>query len=1152
MNYAMGKILGVVLLLATGFAVSLHGQQVLEDFENPGTWPWQPWTMAQTGTAAQKSTIAARTGTYGLLGNGGSWDYRPTPTVGGQAGHMMIAWVRPAGSGRTYLGFGATQTGSYSVVVANNTTNLIIQNNAGWGYVDVATSTAFTWNTAIWYRIELEWTTDTTMVASAFEGASTTPAISTTYTSTAPISGGFSLRMFGGHYLDDWEYVDVLGPRFVVDAKTGTRQRVENDDQGPGNDGLQVGEFDIDERNDEVGGGVRGIYIEVDATGNAQTAFSEISLYESSGGPAFDIGSDTLVQTLTTVPANNMLRFDLPAAQQSFAPSESRTYFLVVKLAGTATNGDTFDFIVDDLDYTGPNSGISGFPSDTMEGLIIVQAALHVTPLSSLPQAVWPDEEGPGGNGLQVVSFEIEEVEDLVGAELEGITIALTGTGNGQTAFTEVALYEAVGTSFVFGTDILVDSHAAFPTGANELTFDLPAAMQTFTPSEKRTYFLVVKLSGTATAGQVFNFRVQDLEVNTSITGKTGVPTSNMSGFFIRTPEFRFADESPAAPIEAFLGSTNNLVQQFTVEYPNGVDNKPSSFIFRAVGTGHDENDISAVNLWYDSDDDGVLDTNTDMLIDTGVYTADNGNIVMNLATLPNFQQGDTKRFFLTYDFNTSAQDGATFKSYVSGAGAPTQGGTVSGLPAPSSQGTAGIEINAAIMEFVFNGPVSAAPVDSNFTGAAGDGLLLYDVTVQAGGTADWTLNSLTFEASGTGDNQAAWAELALYEDGGNGLWDGSLSNTAASNQRPSDFGSSGQVTFDLNTTTVSPGSPRRFFLVGIFSGAAIGGDTFNAQLIDADYVPPTGGMAVGLPGAASSALVINNATLTIRNSSNQPVSVTHITGTAETYMLGRFVIEAVNASVDISQIVLTGDGNGDWAAWLDAADGVQIWLDNGDGVFDAATDTLLYSSGGSDVITAAFAPALHVPNATSVDLFIRVHLNDQAGAGAATGPATFQYSVASVGDVSATPAAAQVTFGTPAPETRTISMVEFFVTSVTPVRDHVDGGADITIVGSGFMTPLIVRIGGVSAVGTPVISNGTQVTGIRVPPGSGRDHEITIESGNLPIYTYPETFRYTTTTGGTGGGGGGGGGCAAGLPATPALAALLLPALAAIRRRKR
>jgi hypothetical protein len=932
------------------------------------------------------------------------------------------------------------------------------------------------------------------------------------------------------------------GPTLSVRAQSGTAQRVENDDQGAGNNGLHVGTFDIVEIADDAGGSLMSITIEEVGTGNAQAAFSWVGLYEARG-PSFDPAVDELVDEHNgSFDSSNQLQFNLPSAMQSFAPLDSRTYFLAVRLAGIAFNEDTFDFEVSTIDVTGPDANGTGVPSDPMEGLVIVQATLHATPVSGLLQAVWPDDEGPGGNGLHVVTFEIDESNDLDGAALEGIVIALTdNSGSGQTAFSEVALYQAVGATFDHTVDTLVDSHAAFPTGSNLLTFDLPAAQQAFAASESRTYFLVVKLAGTATARQVFDFRVDNLEVDPGNTGKAGVPTSDMSGFFIRTPEFVFADESPATAQEAFLRSSNNIVQVFTVEYPNSVDNKPSSFIFHAVGTGHDANDISAVKLWYDSDDDGVLDTSTDMLVDTGVYSADNGNLALSLATLPNFQQGDIKRFFLTYDFNTNAQHGATFKSYISDAGAATHGGTVSGLPAPSSQGTAGIEINAAIMEFTFHGPVTPDAVDANYTGASGDGLLLYDFTVEAGGTADWTLNSLTFEASGTGDNEAAWAELALYEDGGNGQWDGSINNQTASVQRPSDFGSSGQVTFDLSTTTVSPGSPRRFFLVGIFSGAAIGGDTFNAQLIDADYVAPQGGLVTGLPTATSSALVINDAVLTIRNSSAQPNAVTHLKGPAETYMLGRFTLDAVNANMDVNQIVLTGNGDGDWAAWLDSVDGVQIWLDDGDGVFDAATDTLLYSSGGSDVVTASLAPALSIPNAGSVELFVRLHLNDLAGDGAATAPATFQYRVASTGDVSVSPSAAQVVFGTPEPETRTLSMVDFFITSFTPLRDGVEGGADITIIGSGFMSPFIVRIGGLQAAGTPVISNGTQVTGIHVPEGSGSDLEITIQSGNLLTYTLTDTFRYTTPTAI---GDGGGGGCAAGLPATPALAA--------IRRRKR
>jgi hypothetical protein len=204
---------------------------------------------------------------------------------------------------------------------------------------------------------------------------------------------------------------------------------------------------------DEVGASLNSITIEHVGTGNAETAFSEVSLYEAAG-TTFNPAVDDLIDTFTSFPASGELTFAL-TSNQSFAPQDSRTYFLVVKLAGTATNGDTFDFEVSDIDVTGPDAIGTGVPSDTMEGLIIVQAALEVTALSGLPQAVWPDEEGPGGNGLHVVTFEIEEFEDLAGAELEGITIALTGTGNGQTAFSEVALYEAVGSSFDFtGTDI--------------------------------------------------------------------------------------------------------------------------------------------------------------------------------------------------------------------------------------------------------------------------------------------------------------------------------------------------------------------------------------------------------------------------------------------------------------------------------------------------------------------------------------------------------------------------------------------------------------------------------------------------------------------------------------------------------------------------
>jgi hypothetical protein len=152
-------------------------------------------------------------------------------------------------------------------------------------------------------------------------------------------------------------------------------------------------------------------------------------------------------------------------------------------------------------------------------------------------------------------------------------------------------------------------------------------------------------------------------------------------------------------------------------------------------------------------------------------------------------------------------------------------------------------------------------------------------------------------------------------------------------------------------------------------------------------------------------------------------------------------------------------------------------------------------------VITAAFRACLHIPNADSVELFIRLHLNDHGRRRAQPRHRRRSSTHRSPGDVTVSPASTQVSFGTPAPETRTLSMVEFFVTSFTPVRDNVDGGADITIVGSGFMTPLIVRIGGVQVAGTSHQRRHSG-DGPSSPAGSGPrpgDHH---PKRHLPVYT--------------------------------------------------
>ena len=99
----------------------------------------------------------------------------------------------------------------------------------------------------------------------------------------------------------------------------------------------------------------------------------------------------------------------------------------------------------------------------------------------------------------------------------------------------------------------------------------------------------------------------------------------------------------------------------------------------------------------------------------------------------------------------------------------------------------------------------------------------------------------------------------------------------------------------------------------------------------------------------------------------------------------------------------------------------------------------------------------------------------------------------------------------------------------------------------------LTVTIGGVICPGVPVITGGTQVTGLLVPAGSGKNLPIVVTSGALAPQTLTQTFSYSTVSNvGGGGGGDGGGGCVQSEGQnTWLLLAALIPVVMWFRRRR-
>ncbi len=882
-------------------------------------------------------------------------------------------------------------------------------------------------------------------------------------------------------------------------------------------------------------------------TGNDSNAYSQVSLYEdTNSSTVFDSG-DTLYGTaVTAYPADNgQLTF---TASQSFAASQTRRYFVVVRMGGTtlATLGQTFNHAVQAISVTSGTSG--GTPSTAMNGVVIVTPTLTVSATAGTAQTVYADATGTGGNGISIGVFTITNGA-LGAADLSSITLIASGSGNDSNAFSEVGIFEDTNSSTAYDAGDTRYGTAATAYGADNGTLTFTQA-QSFAVSQVRRYFVVVKLNGTtlASPGQTFNTAVNSIAVP-STTSSAGTPSTAMNGLTIQAPSFTIADNSSTTQGTGYLGGTNFVIQQFTITYPAGPANTITGISVQASGSGNDQADYASVALYRDANANATYDIGTDVQVNSfTAFPSDNGTQSFTLSGAESqFTAGQTKQYFIVVAFNMNGTNNTNFATQVQSASGASTGTTFTGTPAPASGPTAGLLLLANNLIVTFNGPGAATTVNNNDQGTGGIGRVLFDFSLQTFAAA-WTVTDLTFTAQGTANHQTAYNYLALYFDGNSsGGYD--AGDTLAVGSAGVAFNGSNQYTATLVNSSFPGTTTRRFFLVGRLAGTATTGQTLNAQLTGSTTTPPSGGTVTTIPTATSTALIIDSPVLSAFNGGAAPAGTMLEGGTAQTHTAAQFAFTASNNPSVLNGITLTTSGTGTWNVDVPA---VEIYQDDGNGVYDVA-DTLIFTgAGATPTIACTFTSAVNIANGATVSIWVRLGFSATAGASV---PETFAVSIANAADVSVTGATALL--GTPAPTSNNTSVVMFFVTTFAPAFDMQTGGAAITITGSGFLSPVTLTIGGAVCPGTAVIgAGGTQITGLTVPPGTGTNKVIVLSNGALGAKTLTQTFDYAggsiIGTGG-GGGGGGGSGCEANDAGAAWLAALALLAVAAslsLRRR--
>lgn len=148
----MNKALTALLAASTMFVGANAQAAILATFDNGAFGP--AWTRANVAgsSPATFSAAAAHDGARGASDLNSSWYYRTDNVATVDPGETLSAWVR-GGTGRFYLGFGATSAGASSFVAAFNTNQLLFQNNNSWTSFSQTDATSFAFTAGQWYKL---------------------------------------------------------------------------------------------------------------------------------------------------------------------------------------------------------------------------------------------------------------------------------------------------------------------------------------------------------------------------------------------------------------------------------------------------------------------------------------------------------------------------------------------------------------------------------------------------------------------------------------------------------------------------------------------------------------------------------------------------------------------------------------------------------------------------------------------------------------------------------------------------------------------------------------------------------------------------------------------------------------------------------------
>jgi len=350
-------------------------------------------------------------------------------------------------------------------------------------------------------------------------------------------------------------------------------------------------------------------------------------------------------------------------------PTEQVDLLAVLDLDGSAGPGATFEVALEASHDVGARGALSGRPVAPSGRVPIAGGRLTVgggvgivaTPGPANP----PDSsEAAGAQALPMLQLQLTNTTG-VAATLGALSVVGRGAGDEQVGVARARLYHDLNADGAPGlADIRLTADQVFDEDDGALDF-APLGLA-LPPGEAAALLVVFDLAEQVPDGATFVAEVGDaagVSVQAAGGGELpifglplagGVKTIEARGSLALLPGPRGGIEEEVPTDEQRV-----VVLSLALDAGSAEDVVVESVVFRARGSVHEVDDVSAVRLYHDVDRSGTLGLEDTQIGDARQYAADDGAVVFE-ALDQTLAAGTRTVWLLTYDLTGTAAVGAT------------------------------------------------------------------------------------------------------------------------------------------------------------------------------------------------------------------------------------------------------------------------------------------------------------------------------------------------------------------------------------------------------------------------------------------------------------------------------------------------------------